>query len=77
MDTEYMACEDIAENTACIIVGRIGGYPYIAAQILGRDGQYLGQSSVALPKGRIVQVEGEILSLTENEKVYRVPFTLG
>lgn len=75
MDSLYIVSEDIAEGVECLLIGRVGGKPFIAASGEGRNGETVGISVIALPKGRIVQaIEGD-LYLTEDPRVYRVPFT--
>lgn len=74
MDTLYIAAEDIAKDADCVIVARINGKPFIATSE-NHNGETVGISVIALPKGRIVQaIEGD-LYLTEDTRVYRVPFT--
>lgn len=70
----YLASEDIDSGAECIVIARIGGKPYLAAK-LSRAGDVVGTASEALPRGREVQLSEGGFSLTENERIYRVPIT--
>lgn len=70
----YLVSEDIAEGVACILIAVIGGKPYLAAK-LARAGNIVGTTREALPRGREVQLSEGGFSLTNNERVYRVPFS--
>lgn len=70
----YIVSEDIELGVECIVIARIGGKPYLAAK-LARAGDVVGTASEALPKGREVQLSEGGFSLTNNERVYRVPFS--
>lgn len=70
----YIVSEDIASGADCIVIARISDKPYIAAK-LSRAGEIVGTASQALPRGREVQLSEGAFSLTNNARVYRVPFT--
>lgn len=72
----YLAIEDIAADTECLIVARINGKPYIAAAGIGRNGESIGTSSEPLLRGRLAQLNEGALSMTADERVYKVPFSI-
>lgn len=75
MDTFYIAATDIEAGVECIIFATIGGKPFIAASGSG-TGENVGTSAIAIPKGRVCQAIEGVLYLTEDTRIYRVPFSI-
>lgn len=70
----YIAIEDIDSGSEGMVIVRTPRATYVGVHT-GANAS-IGQASEALPRGRKVQLGGFILSLTEDERVYNVPFTL-
>lgn len=76
MENQYIAAEDIDSGVECILIATIGDKPFIAANGEGRTGENVGTSAIAIPKGRVCQAIEGVLYLTEDTRIYRVPFSI-
>lgn len=72
----YIAAVDIEAGTDCMLIVQVGRGYFLGVWDGINPAKNLGTSSETLSKGRLVQIEGGIISLTEDERIRKVPFTL-
>lgn len=70
----YIAAENIDLGSDCMVVARTNRGIFVAVHDGNRPN--IGQASELLPKGRAIQLIAAALSLTEDERIYKVPFMI-